>query len=343
MSGMVERGSEKAMRSAKEKTATLRNAALCAAAMPLLWCAAAWGQVERPALMIGNQGGGPAPATGSITNVGGLTDEPFSAGQVVHVLVFNALDFSVTARVSEAGEVPVPMLGEVHVAGLNSAQAGALIGRLLKEQQLMNDPHVQVTVDSASTGITVLGEVRAPGIYPPPGKNLLSDVIAMAGGLTANTGRVIEISNNRKPGEKEEIPWDPTMHNTANYDRKVSAGDRVLVRSCGIAYIGGHVMKPGAYSLCGSTQITMSQLVALAGGMAPLTSDKHVYLIRMQQDGSKAAQEVNLHKVLVAKAADPVLREDDIVYITPSTLKDALTRSSAWALSVSGSLIYAYH
>ncbi len=133
----------------------------------------------------------------------------------------------------------------------------------------MLDPEVIVTGDSSTTGITVLGEVHSPGIYPPPGKRQLSDLLAVAGGSTANTGRVIEITHAGDPGKPEYVSWDPTMHNTNNFNRPVSAGDRVLVRACGIAYVGGNVQKPCAYSLCGSQVMTLSEVMSLAGGIAP--------------------------------------------------------------------------
>lgn len=305
--------------------------------------AAGVAQVQPPALLsAGQSGGGSVNASAGVASIGGLTDEPLEAGHVVHVSVFSAPDFSVNTRVSESGDIAFPYLGAVHVEGLNSAQAADAIATQLKAKNLVLDPHVLVTVETFTTGITVLGEVRSPGVYPLPGKRMLSDVIATAGGVTANTGRVIEISNPKTPGEKEEVPWDPTMHHTESYDRPVRPGDRVLVRSCGIAYIGGHVGKPGAYSLCGSQQITLSELVALAGGVTPVTSERHVYLIHVQGDGTRAAQEVDLTRVLHAKAGDPPIREDDIIFVTPSTIKDVTNKAVNFMLGLTNTLIYAY-
>jgi polysaccharide export outer membrane protein len=305
-------------------------------------------QAPHPVIVPLNTG---APDVGSstptqsapLTDIGGLTDDPISAGQVVHIIVFNAPDFSVTSRVSESGDLPVPLLGPMHLAGLNSAQASDLIASELKNRNLMIDPQITVTVDTSSSGITVLGEVRSPGIYPPLGKHYLSDVIAAAGGLSATTGRVIEISNNRTPDKIEDIPWDPTMRNTSNYDRPVHPGDRILVRSCGFAYVGGHVSKPGAYALCGSQHISLSEIIAEAGGITPLTSDRHSYLVRMQTDGTRVVEEIDLHKILMSQASDPEVKEDDIVYVTPSTLKDVLNRTLTFALQTSSQLIYYAH
>jgi len=299
-------------------------------------------QTERPALTPISQGSAHSPAhsTTDMANVGGITDGPITAGQTVHVLVFNAPDFSLSTRVSEEGNIAIPMLGVLHIGGLNSEGAQKLIASDLKTKDLMTNPQVTVTVDSSASGITILGEVRSPGIYPPPGKHQLSDLLALAGGLTANTGRVIEITSDRTPDKKTLIPWDPTMHNTDSYNRPIEPGDRILVKACGLAYIGGNVRKPGAYSLCGSPIITLSELVAIAGGVAPLAAEKHTYLIRTQPDGSRVVEEVNVDKILTAKVADPVIHEDDIIYVSPSALKAVATRALAAALTLVGPVLY---
>ena len=133
------------------------------------------------------------------------SDGPILAGETVHINVFDAADFSLVTRVSESGDIPYPILGHFHIAGLNSASAASMLSKELKDRNLMLDPEVTVTVDSSNTGITVLGEVHSPGIYPPPGKRQLSDLLAVAGGLTANTGRIIEITNAQRNSGKQGI------------------------------------------------------------------------------------------------------------------------------------------
>ena len=226
----------------------------------------AYGQTQREPIIPMAAGVGSSQGSTSSAGVSGMSDDPISAGEIVHINVFNAPDFSLSTRVSQNGEIAVPFLGGVRIAGLSSTEAGSLLAGQFKAHNLLMDPQVMVTVEATASGITVLGEVHSPGIFPPPGKHNLSDLLALAGGLTANTGRIIEISNSSSPEQKEYIPWDPTMHNTGGYDHPVRSGDRILVRACGIAYIGGNVGKPGAYSLCGSPKVTFSELLSLAGG-----------------------------------------------------------------------------
>ena len=321
---------------------TFRNKLSVLLALALLVPAFVRGQEQRPALIPLSQGsgGGPGAASAAANGIGGLTDEPITAGEIVHVNVFDAPDFTITARVSESGDIPYPILGSFHIIGLNSASAADGLSKMLKDRNLMLDPEVTVTVDSTTTGITILGEIRAPGVYPPPGKHQLSDLLAMAGGLTANTGRLIEITNNRSPGKKDYVPWDPTMHNTENFDRPVRAGDRVLVRACGIAYVGGNVSKPGAYSLCGSPSMTLSEVMALAGGVSPNASTSRTYIVRTQPDGTKIVEQVDVKKVLTSRVADPIVHEDDIIYVSPSPLKAVLKSALAFAIGITPTLLY---
>ena len=303
-------------------------------------------QEPRPALIPlaqGSGGGGGASSGGSATSIGSLSDGPITVGETVHINVFDAPDFSLITRVSESGDIPYPILGQVHIEGLNSASAAQMLAKELKDRNLMLDPEVTVTVDSSSTGITILGEIRSPGIYPPPGKHQLSDLLATAGGLTSNTGRIIEITHQHAPDKPEFLSWDPTMHNTDNFDRPISAGDRVLVRACGIAYVGGNVLKAGAYSLCGSTNMTLSEVMSLAGGVAPNSATNKTYLVRAQPDGTKVVEQIDLKKVLTSRVADPIVHEDDIIYVSPSPLKEILKGALAFALSISPSLLYLYH
>ena len=109
----------------------------------------------------------------------------------MHISVFNAPDFSFVTRVSESGDIPFSILGKIHVAGLNSASAASMLASQLKDRNLMLDPQVMVTVETFEHRDHRLpGEVHSPGYLPAaPGKHQLSDLLAVAGGLNANTGR----------------------------------------------------------------------------------------------------------------------------------------------------------
>lgn len=286
--------------------------------------------------------GAGASANATQGGISGLTDGPIYPGEIVHVNVFDAPDFSTITRVSEAGDIGLPFVGPVHLAGLTSRSAGSLITRMLLESNMLRAPHVLVTVDSTRMGITVLGQVKSPGIYDPPGKRLLSDILAMAGGVTADAGRVIEISNNSNPDKKTLIPWDPTMHNTAVYDRLVMPGERILVKPCGFVYVGGNVNRPGAYEFCGSRDMTVSKMLASASGMALNSVFRAVYLIRRNPDGTKVVRKIDMGKILKGKAPDPRVQEDDVIYVPLSRLKMVLSNVPTYAETLTSTALYVY-
>lgn len=83
--------------------------------------------------------------------------------------------------VDEAGEIEIPVLGKLHVAGLKRSEVEQLVREKL-EQQVQN-PLVQVNLISAK--VTVLGEVSRPSqISMSRGRLTILEALASAGDLT---------------------------------------------------------------------------------------------------------------------------------------------------------------
>jgi len=83
-------------------------------------------------------------------------------------------------RVRESGEITLPLLGDIKVAGLSIEACELAIRDTLKS--ILKGP--AVTVEMLNHTITVLGEVDLPGVYNfPNGKATIFDAIALAGGM----------------------------------------------------------------------------------------------------------------------------------------------------------------
>lgn len=90
--------------------------------------------------------------------------------------------------VDRQGNINFPVLGELHIAGMNRYEIAEHIEKLLKEKNLVKDPIV--TVEFANTGISIIGEVSSPGRYEFNKDQLtIIDAIAMAGDLTISGER----------------------------------------------------------------------------------------------------------------------------------------------------------
>lgn len=110
-------------------------------------------------------------------------------GDLLKVRVFGVNDFDEEARVSSWGKISLPLIGEVKVAGLTTEQAQAVIAQRLIDGNFMLHPQVLVfEKEYATQGVSVMGEVAKPGIYPLLGSHTVFDFLSMAGGTTEKSG-----------------------------------------------------------------------------------------------------------------------------------------------------------
>ncbi|HZD49111.1 MAG TPA: polysaccharide biosynthesis/export family protein, partial [Silvibacterium sp.] len=128
------------------------------------------------------------------------------AGDQIDVEVFDTPELSGPVRVSQTGEINLPVLGNIHVAGLTPNQAARKIEAALKSHGILIEPHVTVAIaEYASQGATVTGEVRNPGLYPTLGSRRLLDMIALAGGVSPTAGRIATIIHRDDPHHPHNI------------------------------------------------------------------------------------------------------------------------------------------
>lgn len=87
--------------------------------------------------------------------------------------------------VDKSGNIDFPILGEIHVAGLNRKEVASLVKNTLIQKELLKDPIV--TVEFLDLTFGVLGEVKNPGRFNfDHDKMTLLDAISRAGDLTIN-------------------------------------------------------------------------------------------------------------------------------------------------------------
>jgi len=124
-------------------------------------------------------------ATSAISAPAGYILTP---NDLVAVEVFGEDDLRTSARLNGEGNLSLPLLGAVHLAGLSLTQATARLTELYARDYLVN-PKVNVTlVGYAARRFTILGQVNRPGDYAmpesSPGGIGLVEAIGIAGGYT---------------------------------------------------------------------------------------------------------------------------------------------------------------
>jgi polysaccharide export outer membrane protein len=128
-------------------------------------------------------------------------------------------------RVSPEGQVPVPLIGPVQVAGLEPFAAEQQIAAAALERQIYRQASVTLkVVDPAVNRITVLGAVTNPGVQElPRGSSDLANAIAAAGGLTEEAGTMVDVlhqeSTNVLTANNDASPPPGGTIDLASYER----------------------------------------------------------------------------------------------------------------------------
>jgi polysaccharide biosynthesis/export protein len=242
------------------------------------------------------------------------------AGDLVEVNVYNVPELSTKARISSEGEVYLPLIDSVHVAGLSAEEAEGLIQKRLSDGGFVKNPHVTLFVDQyASQGSSVLGEVTRPGVYPVLGEQRLFDLISAAGGFTERAGRGITITRRNQTDKPITVPLSRSVADNPESNIPIFPGDTIIVHKADLVYVVGDVGRPSGF-LMDRGHLTVLQAIALAGGTTRTASLDGARIIRNGPAGTTETP-VPLKKILHAKAPDVIMQADDILFVPTSTAK----------------------
>jgi polysaccharide export outer membrane protein len=127
-------------------------------------------------------------AVPAIATLSAPTGYVLSPNDQVAVEVFGEEDLRTNGRLNGEGNLSVPLLGAIRLAGLTLSQAAARLTDLYGRDYLVNPKVNVMLVGYAKRRFTMLGQVNRPGSFEmpdgsPEGIDLL-EAIAMAGGYT---------------------------------------------------------------------------------------------------------------------------------------------------------------
>ena len=134
----------------------------------------------------------PAVSTFNPSNPSGSVSAPpgyiLSANDQVSVEVFGEDDLRTNGRLNPEGNLSVPLLGSIHLAGLTLTQAASKLTELYGRDYLVNPKVNVMLLGYAKRRFSILGQINRPGSYEmpesSPGGIDLLEAIAMAGGYT---------------------------------------------------------------------------------------------------------------------------------------------------------------
>jgi len=141
-----------------------------------------------------------------------LSDYQLGSGDQIQVQVFGEEDLSMEVRLSDAGTISYPFLGEIRVAGNTVSQLEAQIVKGLKGDYLV-DPSVNVSVIEYRP-FYINGEVKTPGGYPYQPGLTLRKAVALAGGFTerASKTKISLLSERALDGKQRQVGIDEVLN-----------------------------------------------------------------------------------------------------------------------------------
>ena len=266
------------------------------------------------------------------------------AGDLLEVSIYGVADYRQETRVNESGDVSLPLIGSVRIGGATVEESQDVIAKSLVEGGYFRDPHVSVVIkDFASQGVTVLGEVTKPGVYPMVGKRRLFDLISEAGGFTPKAGKLVTITHRDQPNDLNRVNITQDLTKSTESNVEIDPGDTIAVSKAGIVYVVGDVQRPGGFVMENNEHMTVLQAVALAQGTNHTAALNAARILRRTSAGPTEVK-IPLKQMMAAKASDMELDPDDILFIPGSAAKNAFARGMEGIFQIATSAaIYGAH
>lgn len=275
-------------------------------------------------------GGASASASTTILN----------SGDLVEVAVFGVPELNQRARIDANGKIYLPLVGYQSIGGLTAGKAQENLEKALIDGGFVKNPHVSIYVAESSQGITAFGEIQKPGMYSPSTVHTLLDLVTIAGGLTPAAGNSAVISH-YDAAEPTTVTWKTEADKIRALSAPVRQGDTVTVSKAPIVYVVGEVMAPSGFIYDYNRKLTVLQAIAMAHGTTKDASLNGARLVRKSPTGIQDVQ-IQLKKIMQAKAPDIELEPDDILFVPTSAGKQAARRTLDTMMSVAGAAIIRY-
>ncbi|MYM98011.1 polysaccharide export protein EpsE [Duganella vulcania] len=231
-------------------------------------------------------------------------------GDAIKVSVYGSPDLALETRVSESGAITFPLIGEVALGGLSVSSAEKKIAGLLESGGFVRKAQVNLVVTSIqSQQVSVLGQVFRPGRYPLEGKRSLVDMLAVAGGVSADGGDTLTLIRKRNGKVSKDVVDLVEMLRSGDLERDVemAANDIIYVERAPRFYIYGEVQRPGTFRL--ERAMTVVQALSTGGGLTPRGTERGMVIKR--RDAQGVVQVINAKQ-------DDLLKADDVVYVKES-------------------------
>lgn len=218
----------------------------------------------------------PADQTAAATS-----DYTVGPGDELLVRAWGQVDIDYRAAVDRNGNIHIPKVGTIHVAGLKLAELNGYlktaVGRVFHNFEL----NVNLS-QLRSIQVLLMGQAKSPGSYTVSALSTLVNTLFVAGGPSAKGSmRRIQLKRNNQVVSELDL-YDLLLRGDKSRDLPLQHGDVIFIPPVGkLAAIYGSINTPAIYELGGKE--TLAGLVEMAGGLSTTAEGKKVTVERIME------------------------------------------------------------
>ena len=211
-------------------------------------------------------------------------------GDELRIRIWGQVNTQANVRVDRSGEVYLPQVGQVHVAGLKFSELDShlreAVGRVYRNFELAVDMGQIRAIQ-----VYVSGEARRPGVYTVSSLSTLVDALFASGGPSVE-GSLRDIELRRTGTVITHLDlYDLLIRGDKTKDAKLLDGDVIFIPPVGPeAAVYGSVRSPAIYELL--PKETVADALADAGGVSAVAAEARVSIERIDEHRDRQAMEV---------------------------------------------------
>jgi protein involved in polysaccharide export with SLBB domain len=215
-------------------------------------------------------------------------------GDEIIVKLWGRLEGTHRMRVDRDGKIFFPKLGPMYVAGKTF---GELKTYIRKKVGAIAEVRADVLLgELKGFPVSVVGEVKAPGMYQVSSFHTALQSITMAGGIKdIGTLRRVQIKRGGETVTDIDI-YDFLLKGDITHDIRLHTGDAIFVPVAGpLVAVVGEVRRQAIYEL--KQEKSIGDVLAMAGGLSPSAYKRRVQVERLEGNLARTVVDLNLEEI----------------------------------------------
>jgi len=230
-------------------------------------------------------------------------------GEEVFVRAWGAVNINYRAVVDRNGDIYLPQVGQIHVAGTRFADLRNVVDSSV--HRVFRNYELNVSLGRLrSIQVFVVGQAKRPGNYTISGLSTLLNALFVTGGpTTKGSMRQIELRRNDRVISTFDL-YDLLLRGDKSRDVPLSNGDVIYIPPVqNLAAVAGSVNNPAIYEIKQGT--TLEDVLALAGGLTTTAAGQHVLVERISSRAVRSVDEFSLDDA----GRKHVIRDGDLITV----------------------------